>query len=423
MSPRLSIEQVDALLEAWDDRLRRMDDNLVALEGESIYQRLAGKAGRRPPLEGISAARLGPALDAVSDLFEDRRRLGAVVDRARAVRASISAIAFWGSDDKVAEIQALLDAPSIAVASLVVPLGDRGLLDEGSREVFIEPERLLAEMTPRFAAAREALLAAARAMSAVEADHAALAAEIDAVRRLAAEVDPTRSTLPDHAEIAALEADLGRLHARALRDPLGAEGMARKDLGPRLAALARRLSAAADLRRRVTAALAEARDLRRRLADDHARSVALRARALRELRGESVDGLPQPLDEGLVLGFETWLHKLEQTVASDRWGPAEVGLARFRDAARRERAAARALLDAAASLLACPADVEGRLEARRAQAAALAARGLALPAGAAAAALTAAALLSRRPIPVDDLNRAFTSFEAAVIALAASRRS
>src|SRR5262249_38675364 len=116
------IEQIDLLLAAWDERLRRMDENLVALESEAIYQILAGKAGKRPTREGVTKARVGPALDAVTELFENRERLSAVVAKAREVRGSISMVTFWENDDKIAEIFRLLRGTSIELGQKVVAL-------------------------------------------------------------------------------------------------------------------------------------------------------------------------------------------------------------------------------------------------------------------------------------------------------------
>ena len=65
-----------------------MDQNLLALEGEPVPQILAGHAGERPQLEGITRERVGPALDAVTELFENRGRLAAVVGEVKEVRAS-----------------------------------------------------------------------------------------------------------------------------------------------------------------------------------------------------------------------------------------------------------------------------------------------------------------------------------------------
>ena len=145
-----------------------MDENLVALESEAIYQILAGKAGKRPALEGATKERVGPALDAVSELFENRERLSAVVAKAKEVRASISALTFWGKDDKIGEIYRLLRGTSIELGQKVVALSERNLLDQSYHDVFIEPEQLLAQMANRFQEARTVLLAVSHAWEALD---------------------------------------------------------------------------------------------------------------------------------------------------------------------------------------------------------------------------------------------------------------
>jgi hypothetical protein len=427
VTAKTTAAQIDELLLAWDERLRRMDENLVALESEAIYQILAGKAGRRPTLEGVTREQVGPALDAVTELFENRERLAAVIEKARSVRATISALTFWESDDKVAEILRLLRGPSIELGPRVIALSERSLLDESHRDVFVDPERLLTEMVGRFEGARRTLLAVSRAWRSLEGEMEQVEKEAAALRALGAELHPpgkgpfVGEKPPELAELDEAEATLGRLRARVARDPLGAEGGVRGEIAPRLTALAARLQAAVAGRRRVLAALDEARVLERALADQHARALAAVERAHRDLSGDAARRLPAPLDEGQILGFADWLRKLGATVDGQRWAPAEVGLLRFREAVRREHAAEAAATAAAEALLGRPGELAGRLSARRAQAEALAARGLSLEAGAEASAREAEALLRQRPVPLDDLTRAVEAHEAAVIALSARR--
>ena len=95
----MSVEAIDQLLTAWEERLKRVDDNLLALEADATYQALSGSTtNRRAPLEGMTKARVGPALDALIQLFEHRERLTEVLDRAKAVRESISTLTFWNTD-------------------------------------------------------------------------------------------------------------------------------------------------------------------------------------------------------------------------------------------------------------------------------------------------------------------------------------
>src|SRR5262249_22040000 len=130
-------QYIDARLAAWSERLQRIDDSLLALEAEPIYQMLSGP--KRTPLEGVTRERVEPALEALANLFEARQRLGEVFERAKELRASMSALAFWENDDKLKQIQQLLDGPSIHMGTQTTPLARRGLLDAGAHDVSASP--------------------------------------------------------------------------------------------------------------------------------------------------------------------------------------------------------------------------------------------------------------------------------------------
>jgi hypothetical protein len=420
------LEQIDLLLAAWDERLRRMDENLVALESEAIYQILAGKAGKRPALEGATKAQVGPALDAVSELFENRERLAGVVAKAREVRATISPLAFWEKDDKLAEIHRLLRGTSIELGQKVVALSERSLFDQSYHDVFIEPEQLVAQMASRFQEARTVLLAVSQAWEALDPEMAEVEARMVVLRALAADLAPaakgtlTGETPRDLADLAEVEAELARLRTHVSKDPLGAQsGIDQMKL--RLVAVGARLGQSADGRNRALAAMEAARDLRRRLTEGHERAVRLVEEARREIVGGAAQRLPPALDEALLPGLDEWLHKLETTVAGRRWSPAEIGLTRWRGTAEEYQAIDAAASAGAEGLLARRGELSGRLSARRAQASALGARGLTLDPSFEARAREAEALLRQRPVHLDEATRAVEQYEAAVVALNARR--
>jgi hypothetical protein len=416
------LEQIDELLVAWGERLRRMDENLVALESEAIYQILAGKAGKRPTLEGVTRERVSPALDAVTELFENRERLEGIVDKAREVRASISALTFWESDAKIAEIHKLLRGASIDLGHRVIALGERSLLDQSYQDVLVAPEQLLAEMVQRFGSARTVLLSVSHAWESLDPVMTEIEAEMTALRQLAREAHPpqeargpfTGEPPKELTELAEAEAELARLRTRVAKDPLGVEGGVWNGIKPHLVALRVRLDAARAARARVHAMLDDARALYQQLGEAHARAVRLVDEARRELEGPSVQRLPGPLDEPMVLGLAEWLHKLEGTVAARRWTAAEIGLTRWREAADQQRTSEASTGAQAETLLAKRGELGGRLSARRAQAAALAARGKPLEPAAEARAHEADALLRRRPAPIDEAARAVEEYEAAI---------
>jgi hypothetical protein len=423
------VEQIDLLLAAWDERLRRMDENLVALESEAIYQILAGKAGKRPALEGTTKAQVGPALDAVSELFENRERLEGVVARAKEVRATISALTFWEKDEKITTIHRLLRGTSIELGQKVVALSERSLFDQSYHDVFIEPEQLMAQMATRFQDARTVLLAVSQAWEALDPEMAEVETRMVVLRAQAADIAPAAhgtQAAPvaqesrELTELAEVEAELTRLRTHVAKDPLGAQsGIDQMKL--RLVALAARLGRATEGRTRAIAALEAARDLRRQLGEGHERALRLLEEVRREVAAESLHGLTPALDETQLPGLDEWLHKLETTVAGKRWSPAEIGLTRWRSTAEEYQAVDRAAAAHAEALLARRGELAGRLSARRAQAAAFGARGLVLEPAYEARAREAEALLRQRPVHLDDATRAVEQYEAAVVALNARR--
>jgi hypothetical protein len=416
-----TLEQVDLLLAAWDERLRRIDENLVALESEAIYQVLAGKAGKRAALEGATREAVYPALDAVTEMFENRDRLAAVVAQAREVRATIGALTLWNRDEKIAEVVRLLRGRSIELAHRVVALGERSLLDQGYEDVLVDPEQLCAAMVKSFEASRTTLLSVSRAWESLDPAMAEIEREMTRLRALVAEIHLEKQPARELSELAAAEAELAALRARVAKDPLGAQGGVQKRIAPLLAALRARVDAEVASKARAKAGMEEARDLRRRMAETHARAARAREEARREIEGPSLAAAPPPVDDGELDGLDLWLKKLEVTLEGRRWAPAEVGLTRWRETAGQYLATDERAAASAEALLALRGELGGRLSARRAQAAALGARGLALPAAAEARARDADQLLRRRPAPIDEARRAVEEYEALVVGLAARR--
>jgi hypothetical protein len=409
---RLSLEQVDALLLGWEDWLRRVDDNLLALESDATYQALSGPRGQRARLEGATRDRVLPALDAVGQLFADRARLRAVIDRAREVREQLaSPLGFWGKDDKLAEIERLLKGQSIVLGTETTPLARRSLLDAGPREVALEPEIFLAQMAATYERARDAFSAIARALRELEPPLGRLEDEARALQRAA-----DRAGHPELSEAAAaLCADAAALRDRCARDPLGADATESARLGPRLAQLRARVEAAQAEQARVVDALAEADSTRKHLGEAHALASASLDELLREVEvGPGASALLASPAE--LADLDDWLAKLRLAVEGGHTAPAVIGLARWSTAASELFEKTTSARNRATTLLARRAELAGRLSARRAQAQALVARGGSLPAATQALADEADALLRTRPTPIARAVSAVEAFEQAVAA-------
>jgi chromosome segregation ATPase len=404
--------EVDRRLAAWNEWLKRIDDSLLALEGEPTYQMLAGTAGKRAPLDGISQARVSPALDALADLFEHRQRLGEVLDRATELRASMSTLGFFQNDDKLRQIQELLDGPSIHLGAMQKPLAQRSLLDRGAEELVATPEQLLAAMQRAFEVARDAVLAVQSAWATLEPAMERMEAEVAALRDLAERVgvlETVRGELSDLA--AALDVD----RARVARDPLGVTGTVEGALAPRIAEVRRRVSHVAAERDAVTTGLARAAAARRELGEAHVKARAARAAALGQFAAAK---LPELVVDDMLDGLDAWREKLEQTAAARRWSSAKVGLERWEQACAQYLASDRAVLTAAFALVQKHDELRGRLSARVAQLQALVQRGAPRDPQLDRLAHAAEAALAKVPLALDVADVSVSSFERGVVELA-----
>ena len=400
-------DSIDQLIAAWDDRLKRIDDNLLALEAEPTYQILAGTRGERAPLEGVTRARVEPALDALADLFENRARLTEVLERAKAIRREFSAL--WGNDERAASIRKLLDGPSIKLGARPTPLARRSLLDAPAEEVAIVPDQLLVAMVQAFERARDAVLAVAAAWAHLEPAISRAEEEAAAVRRAA---EMLGEAVHDEGEFLTFERELALLRTRVARDPLGARDVLDGPIVPAIAAVRARIEAQSRSRDHALVMFARAIELRRAIYDVGAEAERARERIAREFTNEPLGDHVSP---ELIEGLDVWRAKIEGTARAGRWSSAEVGLTRWLETAEEYLAIERAIASAPEALAARRIELQGRLGARRAQLAALARRGVSIDGDAASLADTADEILRRVPTPLDLATIAVEAFERKII--------
>lgn len=391
----MTLETVDAVLCEWQERLRLVDESLLALEADPTYQMLAPGSPAGWIVEGETRRLVEPALDALRELFEQRGKLTGVLDQARDVRSSMSGLAFWGNEEKERRIMELLHGPSIELEIEMTPLARRALLDPGARDVRIVPQQLLAAMATAFEGARDVVVAVQRAWESLEPSLASMGRRL-ADAREAAESLGVEAAVRD--DLAVLDRDLEAMRVGVARDPLGTSADVAQRLAPRIDGLTGRLDVLRALRGRVHGGLASARELHDAVREAHAGARDAVDRMPAEVEGASAPGTPT--DAGLIEGLAPWLRKIEEASLAGRWQAAEVGLARWRDAAREYLDHDAKIARALAAVLARRDELSGRLSARRAQAAALVARGASLDPSAEPAARDAEALLARRPTPL-----------------------
>jgi hypothetical protein len=388
----MSVEAVDRMLAEWEERLQRVDESLLALEAEPTYQMLAPRAGGRVPLEGETKRVVEPALDALADLFEHRGRLTEVLDRAKEVRASMSGLAFWANDEKERVIQALLHGPSIELPPQATPLARRALLDPGALDVRVVPEQLLGAMAAAFERARDAVVSVQHAWERLEPSMASVARRVSDARAAAESLGVEPGV---HDELAAVERDLEAMRVRVARDPLGTSADVEARLVPRVESVTARLADLAALRDRVADGTARARAALDELRDTHTRALDAVKRLPQEIHGAIAAGVP--VDDGLVEGLAPWLDKIEEAARAGRWPTADVGLAKWREAAGAYLTNDGKIAAAFDRVVGRREELAGRLSARRAQAAALAARGVVVETVAEQAAREAELALAERP--------------------------
>jgi hypothetical protein len=405
--------EVDELLASWDERLKRIDENLIALESEPTYEILTSVRGQKAVLEGVTRERVEPALSALAELFEHRARLTEIVERAKEIRARAS---FWDKDQRLHEGKEILYGPSIKMASPPTPLAQRNLLDPVGNDVAVVPERLLEAMAQVFTAARDAVTAVARAWARLEPVLEGAEGELSSLQAIAGEVGLTSEVAP---EIDWLTRETARVRALVSKDPLGVSGGIDAALLPRLAELRRRLRELKGKKDRVEQGLRDAVQHEREARDAHRRAREALGRAGLELSGAA---FPSMVDDAMLNGLVPWRERIAETARAGRFGPADVGLTRWTETVRAYAAQDEAVVANVEAAFRERAELIGRLSARRAQIDVMAARGVELPPGLAERARAIEALLSARPTPVRDAAKSLEAFEAEVVALAARAR-
>lgn len=393
----MTLKETDSSLAAWDQRLAAIAANLLELQADGTYRALTGTGGAaKATISGNTAARLQPALGAMAGIFEHFALLNATIGRAGKLRASLPAL--FGTDARLREIEQLLCGNSITLPAPELQPDERSLLSGMPAGTSVSPEDLLATMTAAFAAAREAVRAAAEAWDQIateirqsEGQHAQLGAQM------------AHLSMKPSPELEAISGILLTVRARAGTDPLGALGDLRMRVHPLLAEAAKQVGAAEAMRSTLDGARLRLEELARL----HAEALA----AAKEARAKicNCDSLPAPLAEGKLEALEAWLDRLDRKRRDDGLEAAAVGLRHWTAAAESCAALDRHCCDGSRAPLETRAELRGRLGALKAKAHQY---GLAEDAPVAALAQGAEVLLYTQPTDLRRAAAAVAGFEA-----------
>jgi hypothetical protein len=384
-----------SLLAAWEERLRRVDDNLIALEAEPTYQMLTGPG--RATLTGETKRVVEPALVALDDVFMHRGELDALVARARELWEGRG---FWDKDERERELTALLAGRSIRVARPPSPVAQRNLLDAPTGDTLVLPDELLDQMSSSFRIARDAVTRVAAAWAEIEPRVTALEVDVAAARREAVDVGAVHTLEQELSGLEALLTDVRRLVAS---DPLGAGQSLGERVLPRVQELRRETALLSRHKATVTAGIARLGAVMTSIQEAWARAEAAVARA-----GSSVVIATSHVNTHgrEISDLAQWRTKIETAAHAQHWKSADVGLSRWLESAEGTLKTLTTITRAVEEKETERVELEGLLSARRAQLQTLVARGQAVPPEVRTAEQSARDSLAARPTDLDDARSA-----------------
>lgn len=363
-----TLEQADAALSVWRDRLAAASRNiseLSELPEYGIAKELARGTGRL----AAEARHLAATMD---ELWQGVLLIGAALDQAEKARRAGSRL--WRGEDAAQQALDILNGTSITVDLAETPVLHRRLLAGTHAVATVSPDTLLRTMDAAFDRARDSLIRITHAAR----DAAALA---DALRQ-------TLAGVPGAGELTA------RLDAAIQPDPL--------DQLDALNALKPDIAAAAAAAHRVTAQLATAQAQLAALQRDAAAMSSLVATCRAQVEA------PLPgFDAAALDDLAAWLTRLADTLRQGRVAAAGAGLASWDQLHTRLRTECDTLAAAATRIMARRDELAARLGALRVK---HKARGQSADAEAEAA----RASLARSPVLLDAAERAIAAYAAAL---------
>jgi hypothetical protein len=352
----MTLQRIDAELEAWDGRLAAIADNLLWLQSDSTYLSLKG-AGSQAQAAGKTAQCAEQALGAVPSIFDRFNLLHSTINRAKKLREALPAI--FGSEQKAAEIERLLYGRSIQLPA-AVGSGQRSLLSGARGSDCVAPAELLDAMVKAFAAARDAVLAVEHAWRDLAEGIDQAETVVQRCRQQAAEPDCQLS--PEiRSALGAIEGKLRAIRACVASDPLGALDTLKQDVEPALAHFARTAEAAAKIKDELLQAHAQFDELTAL----HRESLAMVA----EAQGSIADPeLAPPVAEERLERLRDWLDQLDHRQREGGPAALESGMKHWRGRADECVAEERRAIAANRGQLDLRRELRGRLDALKAKA-------------------------------------------------------
>ena len=353
-------EQIDQLLADWKTRLDLASQNMLALQGLTIYQRLAGEAGfPNAQLTETTAIQVSAALDAMNQVFQYFDLLLATISRAAALHRQVPR--FLGSDQKLQAVEELLIGQSIQLSVIQVPLAQRSLLSAAETTCTVTPDNLLAMMTLTFETARDTILAIDVAWSHLELTLSQVEAEIQALRQQANTLGGNNLT-----DLRAIQQAIAPLRDRVTTDPLGVKDEFEQQIQPLIERVKDSLNQVLQQHNQIQNGLAIAHTLLQNLTELNQQTHTAYAESLEKVTDHS--GLQPSLSADHLDALCQWLSRLETRFAEGLVSPIQVGLENWTAKVKAAIAIEQCAVTANRRPLETRRELRGRLEALKAKA-------------------------------------------------------
>ena len=353
-------EQIDQLLADWKTRLDLASQNMLALQGLTIYQRLAGEAGfPKAQLTETTAIQVSAALDAMNQVFQYFDLLLATISRAAALHRQVPR--FLGSDQKLQAVEELLIGQSIQLSVVQVPLAQRSLLSAAETTCTVTPDNLLAMMTLTFETARDTILAIDVAWSHLELTLSQVEAEIQALRQQANTLGGNNLT-----DLRAIQQAIAPLRDRVTTDPLGVKDEFEQQIQPLIERVKDSLNQVLQQHNQIQNGLAIAHTLLQNLTELNQQTHTAYAESLEKVTDHS--GLQPSLPADHLDALCQWLSRLETRFAEGLVSPIQVGLENWTAKVKAAIAIEQCAVTANRRPLETRRELRGRLEALKAKA-------------------------------------------------------
>jgi hypothetical protein len=354
----VSLETIDQQLADWRATIDAVSQNLLDLQNQASYQRLAGEAGfPAPQLTGQTAAQVQPALEAMNSLFQHFDLLADTISKAQSLRQQIG---FFGSqNEKILEITQLLSSESIQLPIVEIPLAQRSLLSATHNSNRITPNDLLMVMVKSFEAARDVVLTVDLAWQSLEAQLAQSFRQIQDIQNQARGLE-----IPAFAELSQADKALAALHDRVDRDPLGvADEFAA--ITPLIQRSQASLHQIGQQRQQVTTGITQAAQQIQNLRSQQAQALEQYQEACAKTQGQP---LQVPLDPSTLEALDDWQQTLSTKLANGLVNPLVVGLQNWQVKYEAARSITEEAIATATQALNLRAELRGRLQVLQAKA-------------------------------------------------------